>query len=163
MQTVPCGELAWEDFEKLIERLVELDGDPADYVARYAGSGDDQEGIDVYSRSRESGRYTVYQCRRYSRLYPSDVRSAVSDFLAAKWATSADRTAERFVFCTSHTLETRGLTDEVNDQLDRLATHDPPFEFDAWGAEKLSKKLKAHPVVVADIFLTREGHRCNFG
>jgi hypothetical protein len=152
LQELPLGELAWPDFEKLIERLVELEGDPADYVSRYGGPGDDQEGIDIYSRLQAAGGYIVYQCKRYQKLQPYVIANAVDEFLDNKWSRPGERFAKRFVFCTSFALSGRTLADEIEKQAGRLRAHDPPVEFDAWGQEKLSKKLKAHPELVEDFF-----------
>ncbi len=149
---LPFIELEWGDFEKLVERLVELEGDPADYVTRYGVRGQTQEGIDLYSRFWTTGDYTVYQCRRYETLQPNHIRKAVDDFLAKKWSRNDERFAKRFVFCTSHRTSLRRLADEIATQMDRLAKHERPVEFDVWGQEKLSNKLKPHPDLVVDFF-----------
>jgi hypothetical protein len=52
-QTLPFGELSWENFERLCYRLASKP-ERVEYVARYGRSGQAQEGIDLYSsRPRE--------------------------------------------------------------------------------------------------------------
>jgi hypothetical protein len=150
-QTLPFGELPWLDFEKLIERLVELEGDP-EYVSRYGTAGQGQEGIDIYSRLSGGTGYVVYQCKRYARLRAYEIRDAVTAFLEGKWSKPGPRFAGRFVFCTSHELAARPLPDEIETQAARLRAHQPPVVLDAWGQEKLSRELKAHPDLVEDFF-----------
>ena len=85
-----------QDFEKLCERLAELEGEP-EHVSRFGDPGQDQEGIDIYTRLAGGG-YVAYQCKRYQRLYPAIIRNAVSEFLDNAWS----KKAARFVVCTSN-------------------------------------------------------------
>jgi hypothetical protein len=146
LQELPFGDLEWPDIEKLCERLAELDGEP-EYVSRYGTAGQDQAGIDIYSRA-PGGGYAVYQCKRYQRLYPSIIRTAVQEFLDNSWREKVTR----FVFCTSHSLIETSLADEIEAQAARLRKLEPPIVLDAWGAESLSRKLKALPDLVEDFF-----------
>lgn len=152
LQALPLGKLTWPDFEKLAYRLAELDGAPPEYVSPYGVSGDEQQGIDIYSRLSDGAGYVVYQCKRYSRLYPHDLKDAVDEFLKHKWSRPGNRFAGRFVFCTSHSVARRSIADAIETQADRLRERDPPVVFDAWGQERLSKDLKAHPDLVEDFF-----------
>jgi hypothetical protein len=152
LQELPFIKLTWSDFEKLIERLAELEGDTPEYVSRFGVQGDEQSGIDIYSRLRSGGGYVVYQCKRYKDLDPADIRKAVDEFLKNKWAQQGDWFAGRFVFCTSHAVASRKLADEIETQAKRLRDHSPPITFVPWGQEALSKKLKSHPDLVEDFF-----------
>ena len=102
LQELPFIKLSWPDFEKLVERLAELEGDQPEYVSRFGVQGNEQAGIDVYSRLRSGSGYVVYQCKRYKALEPVHIRKAVDRFLTGRWAQEGDWFAGRFVFCTSH-------------------------------------------------------------
>jgi hypothetical protein len=147
LQTLPFNLLDWPDFEKLIERLVRLEGD-AERVSRYGTRGQDQEGIDIYSRLPGGAGYVVYQCKRYAELGAAVIRYAVQEFLDNPWS----ETASRFVFCTSHSLVPTSLAREIETQAERLREHDPPIVLDGWGEDDLSDKLKSHPELVEDFF-----------
>ena len=94
LQSLPFGDLRWDDFEKLCLRLARADHEVED-ARRYGIPGQDQYGIDLFARSAGTGGYTVYQCKRVERFSPSDISAAVDDFLTGPWATRADR----YVFC----------------------------------------------------------------
>ncbi len=145
-QTLPFADLLWEDFERLCLRLARLDGTPA-HVQLYGVRGQDQSGIDIYSRARD-GSYTVYQCKRYRRLRPADIAGAVETFLGRGWA----RRARRFVLCTASSLSATTLADEVERQARLLAAADPSVEFVIWDCEGLAAELKQHPEIVRDFF-----------
>jgi hypothetical protein len=146
MQELPMGELAWQDFEKLCERLVELEGNP-ERVARYGTPGQDQLGIDIYSRLGPDD-YAVYQCKRHKEVQPSTIKNAIDEFLKHKWA----RTARTFVLCTSAPLDASRLADEIERHSKRLARRKQPIRLLTWDQIKLSRELKAHPRIVEDFF-----------
>jgi hypothetical protein len=146
LQELPFEQLDWADFEKLCERLAALEGEP-ERVARYGTGGQEQAGIDIYSRL-PGGKYVVYQCKRHQKLYPSTIRNAVGEFLKHGWS----RTAGRFVFCTSKSLVPTSLADEVEAQATLLRARVAPIEFGTWDLHELSRKLKSHPDIVEDFF-----------
>ena len=146
MQELPFDELDWQDFEKLCERLVEFEGEP-ERVGRYGTSGQDQSGIDIYSRLGPDD-YAVYQCKRHKRFQPSTIKSAVDEFLKHKWA----KTARTFVLCASGPLVASGLADEIERQAKRLARRKQSAKLLTWDQIKLSGELKAHPEIVEDFF-----------
>jgi tetratricopeptide (TPR) repeat protein len=145
-QTLPFADLSWEDFERLCLRLARIDGMPA-HVQLYGVRGQDQSGIDIYSRGRD-GTYAVYQCKRYQRIRPVDIAGAVETFLGRAWA----RRARRFVLCTASSLTATSLAEEVERQARRLAAADPPVEFVIWDSEGLAAQLRKHPEIVQDFF-----------
>ena len=62
LQQLPL--LQWEYFQRLCARLAQCSGD-VEFSQEYGLPGQDQEGIDIYVRHRSSGRYSVWQCKRY--------------------------------------------------------------------------------------------------
>jgi hypothetical protein len=107
LHELPFGEIAWPDFEKLIEHL------SSSKATRRFTFRDMAVPVKVRkeltsSRLREGGGSVVYQCKRYQTLQPHDIRDAVDEFVAKKWSRPGNRFAKRFVFCTSFQLSKTG-------------------------------------------------------
>lgn len=149
---LPLGELPWEDFERLCERLARVECVVKD-ARRYGRSGQRQYGIDIYGQM-PGGRYRVWQCRQYSSRDKIDIRAAVEDFLGGPWA----ERAESFTFCTSLVLDDVPAEEDVVHARTVLASREPAIEFELWDGRQLSHMLKEHPRVVLD-FLGPEHHR----
>jgi hypothetical protein len=62
-------------------------GRPArvEHVARYGRSGQSQQGIDLFARMA-SGKYEVWQAKRYGSIASSDVKTIVDTFRAGNVA-----------------------------------------------------------------------------
>src|SRR5437667_9429702 len=116
LQSLPFGDLRWDDFEKLCLRLARSDHEVED-ARRYGVPGQDQYGIDLFARRAGTGGYTVYQCKKVERFGPADIGAAVDKFLEGPWAAQADR----FVLCTSHSLAPTQLADRLEAERERLA------------------------------------------
>jgi NACHT domain/Restriction endonuclease len=143
-ELAPLDELSWSDFERLCVALARGVGEP-EHVQRYGGPGQNQQGIDVYSRMA-GGRYRVYQCKRYQQLGAADLRRLVGTFLAGTWA---DR-AEALVVCTSARAVRTERAEAIEEQARRLGARGMSLEI--WDADELSRRLKELPVVVLDFF-----------
>ena len=148
VQELPVNELTWENFEKLCLRIVRTEGEDQG-SRRYGVRGQNQGGIDFYSRLR-NGKYATYQCKKYAKVNPSDLVSAVSRFLEGSWAKKSDR----FVFCMASSAESTNLSDEIIRQTDRLAELDDPIEFRVLDLIEISIRLKSHRDLVVDFFHT---------
>jgi tetratricopeptide (TPR) repeat protein len=144
---LPFGQLSWDDFERLCLRLARTYGEP-EHAQPFGTPGQAQSGIDIYSRAAD-GSYTVYQCKRYTELHPSDIAKAVDRFLEAEQWVSGTR---RFVFCTSASVASRQLANEVERQASRLRERNQPLEFTVWDSDNLSALMKERPELVADFF-----------
>lgn len=145
IQSLPFGQLSWENFERLCLRIERLNAD-LECCRLYGTRGEDQEGIDVYSVQRASGKYRALQCKRVKRFTPSKIRSAVDLFLEGDWAT---RTIS-FVVCTSQNLRSRKATDEIEKQRERLTGLGIGFEI--WDTAELDVVLKDNAAIVDDFF-----------
>jgi hypothetical protein len=145
LQLLPFIDLAWENFERLSLRLIELDSE-VEYCQLYGVPGQNQEGIDIYARSNQDGKYRVLQCKRLKLLAPSDIRDAVTRFLDGKWADKATW----FVFCTSHQANETQIADEIETQAKKLRA--AGVEFEVWHRDSLSARLKSLPGLVDDFF-----------
>ena len=100
---LPCDQLSWQNFERLVFRLVRQNLDVV-YCARYGRSGQAQHGIDVYARLTGGGQI-CWQARNWKDVAASDIEKAVDDFLKGKWAASA----KCFVFCVRASLADTAL------------------------------------------------------
>jgi hypothetical protein len=148
LQVLPLNELPWELFQRLCARLAQRSGD-VEFSQEYGIPGQDQEGIDVYVRLRSTGRYSVWQCKRYQEVARADIKGAVDDFIAGTWLTKSDE----FVICVSAPTEESELADEIEVQNQRLRAHGVALI--PKGITQLSGLLKENPDLVDD-FLGRE-------
>ncbi|HEY0101041.1 MAG TPA: NACHT domain-containing protein, partial [Pyrinomonadaceae bacterium] len=144
-QELPFEHLTWENFEKLCVRLARLEAD-VEHCQLYGVRGQDQEGIDLYAKSKTSGQYTVYQCKREKGFSASKIEGAVTTFLAGTWSGRAST----FVLCTMESLVSTGRAEEVERQRTILAAKG--VDFVIWDGQQLSLRLKALPVIVDDFF-----------
>lgn len=141
---LPCDQLNWQDFERLVFRLARKDSDVV-YCAPYGRPGQAQHGIDVYARL-SGGGHICWQARNRRHVGRSGIEKAVDDFMAGQWATSA----KRFVLCVRASLADAGLQDTIEAQAARLLTEGIVFE--ALDGIQLSEKLRPHPEIVDDFF-----------
>ena len=145
LQSLPFGNLRWDDFEKLCLRLARSDHE-IDDARRYGIPGQDQYGIDLFARRTGTGGYTVYQCKKVERFGPADIGAAVDKFLEGPWVAQADR----FVLCTSHSLAPIQLADGLKTEKERMAGHGVVLT--TWDADELDILMKDHPELVDDFF-----------
>lgn len=149
LQTLPFGELTWENFERLIKRIVSREETIADCWI-YGVPGQKQFGLDILATANDDSDYFVcYQCKRVRNYTSDDIKKAVDKFLEGKWFNKT----KKLVFCVSSILSRTECIDEVNNQIKRLSLFNIIFE--VWdGAEGgvLAEKLKVYPDLVDDFF-----------
>jgi tetratricopeptide (TPR) repeat protein len=143
-QILPFHELDWEDFERLCYRLARLDREPQ-HVQLFGTRGQDQSGIDIYSRLEDQS-YVTYQCKRYAVLTADTIKASVERFLQGEWATKSSR----FVLCTSASTVRTDVAEAVETVAAELA--DLRIVFEVWDAEQLSVSLKTLPELVLEFF-----------
>lgn len=103
---------SWQDFERLILRLVRREGEVVE-CSVYGTPGQAQGGIDILAtHSGQAVLRQCYQCKKVAEFSPADIVSAVDKFLAGKWA----QDAREFVLCVSISLESTQLQDELDRQ-----------------------------------------------
>lgn len=155
-QSLPFGELTWENFEKLIRRVVSRE---ATICWIYGVRGQAQHGLDILATgSKAHGEFACYQCKQVNKFSANDIKKAVDIFLKGKWAGKT----KTFVLCTSSTLNDTKQVDAIVTQRTRLAVQG--IEFEVWdGSEggQLSERLKQHPDLVDDFFLREWVRRFN--
>ena len=165
-QLLPVHCLAWEDFERLCLRLIELDSDnvqmsfpspdgkeTAPVAGLYGNPGQVQFGIDVYARDRltlgeaqPQRRYACLQARRIKTVTKAGLSKSVDDFLKGRWAD----VSRKFGYATSASAKSTELVNES----ERLAStlSERSIEFAVWDQEEISRQLKGLPELVDDFF-----------
>ena len=143
LQTLPL--LPWDYFQRLCARLAQKSGD-VESSQEYGLPGQNQEGIDVYVRHRATGRYSVWQCKKYQAFSATLVRDAVDEFLKGEWVPKT----EEFVLCITAPTEERNIADEIEKQRERL--NQLNIVFTPIGITQLSDRLKDQPELVHDFF-----------
>ena len=141
---LPFDQLSWQDFERLVFRLVRKNADVV-YCAPYGRPGQAQDGIDVYARL-SGGGHICWQARNRKDVSTSDIEKAVDDLLKGKWAASA----KRFVLCVRASLADTRLQDTIEAQATRLLEEGIVFE--GVDGTQLGEKLRSHPEIIDDFF-----------
>lgn len=142
VQELPLNGLGWENFERLCVALFMAEDGVAD-CRMHGRQGSWQGGIDLLV-SRRDGGATAVQCKRVKAFGAADVARAVAEFLRGPWRARVDE----FHLCTSHDL--RLVTEAVEKARRKLYAHE--ISFTVLDAPMLSRRLKAHPGLVADFF-----------
>lgn len=141
---LPFGQLSWENFERLCHRLAERDGQ-VESASRYGRQGQAQQGIDIFARL-SSGRYEVWQAKRYRTFTATQLRKAVKAFLDGSWV---GRT-ERLVIAIQATLDDVVIQDEIERQTTALAGKGVILS--VMGGDRLLARLEPHQDLVLAFF-----------
>lgn len=143
-ELLPFGSMGWENFERLCLAYAETTAEFVD-ASLYGTRGHTQQGIDLVLQYPDSKHLTV-QCRRIKALTVTGLTKAVDDFLAGGFA----KTSRRFVLATSAETTSPTIQDERSKQFARLRAKG--IEFELWGRDRLSEKLRAHPGLLLRFF-----------
>ena len=120
--------------------------------------GQAQFGIDVYARDRlvlgkplPPRRYVCLQSRRTKSISKVKLSNSVVEFLNGRWAD----VSRKFIYATSAST----ISTEIVDEIERLVAQLVPqsIEFEVWGRESISDRLKNYPKLVDDFFGTGVG------
>ncbi|MCA1773751.1 MAG: NACHT domain-containing protein, partial [Halomonas sp.] len=157
-QSLPFSELTWENFERLILRVVRREATTSECWA-YGTKGQAQHGLDILAAQQgEPDKFACYQCKRVEKFTAHDIKKSIDVFLKGKWV----KKTKRFILCTTLALSDTKQVDEISKQHERLATQGIDFEiWDASDGGPLSERLKEYPVLVDDFFLREWVHRFN--
>lgn len=144
---LPLQDLTWENFERLIYRLVRKKA----YVHEcrlYGVKGQRQKGIDIIACSKDLNerRPIVYQCRRIKKISKTDIENIVTTFLSEEW----DPLPSKFALCCSKSIRKTHLIDQIGIERERLAEYEVIFS--VWDQEEISALLKGYPNIVEDFF-----------
>jgi len=144
--TLPFGDLTWENFEKLCHRLASLSETVAD-ARLYGRRGQGQQGIDIYVRKKNS-KYEIWQAKRYQSYSTSDLKSAIEKFEAGSWKSRS----EVLVIAIQALINDVTLQEEIERQAARLKSDN--IELKVYGGSELSDLLRPHPELVYSFFGT---------
>ncbi|RCS46488.1 NACHT domain-containing protein [Bremerella cremea] len=149
-QSLPFGELSWDNFERLCLRLARREAD-VESCQLYGVRGDKQEGIDIFARTGTSVKYRVYQCKREEKFGAAKIKKAVAKFSEGTWKDKSDT----FVLCTKESLQSQQRCDAFEEQVEVLKRDG--ITLVSWDSNQLSMELKKpcnHDLV--DEFFGRE-------
>jgi hypothetical protein len=144
-QELPFHELSWEDFEKLCLRIVKKE-EKIDHCQIYGERGQNQEGIDLYARQKQSDKFSVYQCKRQKDFGPAKIEAAVKKFVEGEWV----KKTETIVLCTMESLSRKERADKLEEQ--NKVLNKKGIKLIPWDCNHLSIKLKKLPEIVFDFF-----------
>jgi energy-coupling factor transporter ATP-binding protein EcfA2 len=144
VQELPFGELTWENFERLCYRLAGKDA-RVEHVARYGRQGQAQRGIDLFARLA-SGKYEVWQAKRYASITVRHVKAIVREFRNGTWKDKS----EQLILVVQASLADTKVQDEIEAQATTLRSDG--ITLVARGGEELSEILRSHPEIVDDFF-----------
>lgn len=153
LHRLPLADLRWEDFERLCVRLIKKDPD-TEFAQAYGVPGQNQEAIDLYVRKRSTGRYEVWQCKRYQKFGKSDVVKAVQKFFKAFKTGEAGipiKEADVLILAVTDDLSNTNVVKEIERQNKRLRRWFK-IALVPCDVQGLSDKLKSHSDIVADFF-----------
>lgn len=166
MQLLPFHMLGEVNFERLCTRLAQVQ--PHIIEARQFGTkGQRQDGIDVLARLDNSASVMTYQCKCYLQYTPGELAQAVYEFLYKKVPNRPTNVAEyrgrkdppenkwakagnSLILCVACEAKTANLTQEKDDQIERLKLH--LIGFEVWDQADLTIKLQAFPEIILDFF-----------
>ena len=122
-------------------------------IGLYGRRGQAQSGIDVYARDRvvlskplPRRRYVSLQSRRTKLISKAQLKNSVDDFLNGRWAD----VSRKFIYATSASTISTEIVDEIESLFAQLVPQS--IEFEVWGRESISDRLKDHPKLVDDFF-----------
>lgn len=147
-QTLPFDKLEWENFEKLIARIVSQEFTITDTYL-YGVRGQDQCGLDILASIKTTEKKACFQCKRVKTFNSLDIKTAVNKFLEGKWA----QQTQIFVLCITIPMNHTRQVDEIEKQ--KKILRQKGIDFIIWDATEtgqLSLKLKNLPEIVDDFF-----------
>ena len=122
-------------------------------VGLYGQRGQAQFGIDVYARDRlvlgkalPQRRYVCLQSRRTKSISKVRLNNSVDEFLNGRWADLS----RKFIYATSASTISTDIVNEIEGIVARLVPQS--IEFEVWGLESISNRLKDYPKLVDDFF-----------
>ncbi|MXY45372.1 MAG: HEAT repeat domain-containing protein [Dehalococcoidia bacterium] len=137
---LPFHGLDPDDFERLWEDIVLAEGFTD--VHRYAGPGQEEEGVDFLGVSPE-GSPVAFQVKRVEKLLPSALREAVRKFAEGSLAPQQ----ERFVIAVAFEANDRKLQDEL-----LKLKQQQPFDIEIWDSVRLTHLLRSRENIVQTYF-----------
>lgn len=144
LQSLPFGDLRWENFEKLCYRLAGKDADVESH-SLYGRSGQAQQGIDIFARKRNS-RYNTWQAKCYKKYSVNNLKEACSTFLTGDWS----RKTDVFYIALQCPVDDVHLQNTIEDQAEIFRGQGLTLK--VLGGHDLCTALRSHPDIVLEFF-----------
>ena len=135
-------KLGWENFEKLICRLVSK-LEHTQNVRIYGRPGQRQDGIDVACLPVD-GSPSVYQAKRWQKFKAGDLREAVRQYADGRHPIRADR----FIIVVASDTPDTAMTQALQECQDSY----PNLKIEFWDCSTLSRILVDYPDLVQQFF-----------
>lgn len=117
----------------------------------------DQDGIDIISFGKTSGKNTCIQCKHYTALQLAEVKKVVQTFLDSRFVTNSDE----FIITTTANLQEPDIKAYLFEQVAYFKdVHQ--INFDCWDVTRLETLLKSQYGIVAYYFGQSEADRYCF-
>ncbi len=170
LQQLPLYQLGAKNFERLCARLASVQTGVLEALL-YGVNGQDQHGIDVYARLKDSSNHTVYQAKCYSNPDEVNLAEIVYTLLyenpktaqgksrnpnvtelkktgepEKKWA----KQGNTFVLCVACKCEKTHF--ETDKQVQRERLEQLGIGFEVWDEVRITNELRKHPEIVYDFF-----------
>ncbi|HDL6715411.1 TPA: NACHT domain-containing protein [Yersinia enterocolitica] len=143
-QSLPFGELRWENFERLCYRLAGKDADVESY-SLYGRAGQAQQGIDIFARKRNS-RYNTWQAKCYKKYSENDLKKACATFLSGEWVSKTDV----FYIAVQCSVDDVHLQNAIERQAEIFRTQGITLK--VLGGHDLCSALRSHLDIVLEFF-----------
>ena len=148
VQTLPLGEMPWENFQGLCLSLARGHYSELDWWI-YGEQGHKQDGVDLLGMPRTRGKYVVMQCKRVKRFSPASLKSVVQLFVRSTLAAHS----KEYVLCVTRKLNHPRMLREICRQRVLMWTK-RRIKLAVWDATQITRLLKTRPKIVEDFFLS---------
>lgn len=142
IEGLPFNQLGWEDFERLLQRVLQ-DIEGLRDVVIYGKPGQAQHGIDIVASTVDQTKVAL-QSKKYEKFTAAHLRDIVDKF------SSVERPFEVESLIIGVACSVRDT--KVIDELFRVTEGLKPIKLVFWDGQELSKKLREHPAIVRDFF-----------
>lgn len=135
---IPWNSFDWKLFQNLCISLAE-EVFPGTLFDEYLKQGAPQEGIDLLSLKKESGKFVTIQCKRVKNFDEPALKKIIETFLAGEFAERSDR----FIIAVSAETHHKDIQLPIYDWKNKVY-EERKIELEVWGREDLEKHLQKH-------------------
>jgi hypothetical protein len=146
IQSLPFGELSWDNFQRLCLRLA-MEQYPDLEWWIYGWQGHKQDGVDLIGIPHGKGRRVVVQCKRLAHFSPALLRGTIRLFLEGELSSHT----KEMVLCVPLPLNQPSILRELARQRN-IIKKKRAILLTLWDAEQTALLLKNRATVVEDFF-----------
>lgn len=142
---LPFGEMGWEDFERLLWRILrDIEGLSDAYL--YGERGQNQYGLDIVAFDVDKTGIAL-QCKKYKKFTASDLHKAVERLQESR---EKFPQVNKFIVAISSEGKDTGVVNALHDIKNRLEMQGISLEL--WDKKILSNKLRDRHKIVIEFF-----------